>query len=91
MGDRPRPVTVEVPIPQATKTQREEFKRVEVKPMDTMANLVNHLVNKAIKYVKLSGHYNPPELTEDLEPKSFKQILKYPLKDQWLVAYFKEI
>ena len=45
---------------------------MEVEPIDTTADLVNYLVNKAIKYVKFSGYYNPPELTEDLELKSFK-------------------
>ena len=39
--------------------------------MNTTADLVNHLVNKATKQVKLSGYYNPLKLTKDLEPKSF--------------------
>jgi len=82
IGARPRPITVKIPIPQATKTQRKEFKQIEVEPMDTTTDLVNHLVNEATKQIKLSGHYNPPELTKDSKPKSFKQILKHPLKDQ---------
>jgi len=49
--------------------------------MDTTADLVNHLVNRAIKQAKPSGYYNPSELIEDLEPKFFKQILRYSLKD----------
>ena len=49
MGDKLRPITVEVPILQATKTQQKEFKRVEVKLIDTTADLVNHLINKATK------------------------------------------
>ena len=49
--------------------------------MDTTADLVNYLVNRATKQAKSSGYYNPFELIEDLEPKSFKQILRHPLKD----------
>jgi len=54
-------------------------------------DLINHLVNKATKQAKPSSYYNPSELIKDSEPKSFKQILRHPLKDQWLVVYFKEI
>ena len=81
MGDKLRPVTVEVPILQATKTQQKEFKRVKVKPINTTADLINHLVNRATKQTKPSSYYNPFKLTKNSEPKSFKQILKHPLKD----------
>ena len=37
-----------------------------------MADLVNYLVNRAIKQAKPSGYYNLFEFTEDLEPKFFK-------------------
>ena len=40
--------------------------------MDTTADLVNYLVNRATKQAKPSGYYNPSELTKDSEPKFFK-------------------
>ena len=82
IGDKLRSIIVEVPIPQATKTQREEFKRVKVKPINTTADLINYLINKTTKQTKPSSYYNPFKLTKNSEPKSFKQILRHPLKDQ---------
>ena len=75
---------IEIPLPQATKQQREEFQRFDDE-MDT-SELITHLVALAHNY--RSDKTSSRDL---LEPKNFKEALKHPEKEHYLQASFTEL
>jgi hypothetical protein len=85
---QPHPATVEIPLPQASKAQREEFKRVpDDDTMDT-SDLVSYLATVATEKCYKAKRAKAPK---NSEPTTFKQALKHPQKDRWLEGVFKEI
>jgi hypothetical protein len=78
---------VEIPLPRATKAQREEFKTVDEDTMDT-SNLVSYLAIRATKECYATGK---SKTSKGSEPTTFKQALRHPKKTQWLEAIFKEL
>jgi 5,10-methylene-tetrahydrofolate dehydrogenase/methenyl tetrahydrofolate cyclohydrolase len=55
--------------------------------MDT-SNLVLHLANKAFSAAYIA---NKAKTAKNSEPNTFKQALRYPKKEEWLEASFKEL
>ena len=64
---------MEIPLPQATKAQREEFKRMDTDAIDT-SDLVYYLATTAtLEYYKAYR----AKVLKSLEPTTFKQALRY--------------
>lgn len=76
---------MEIPLPQATKAQREEFKVVDA--IDT-SDLVCYLATTTTLECYKAYRAKAPKFSE---PTTFKQALQHHQKDQWLQASFTEI
>ena len=73
-----RPVTVEIPLPQASKAQREEYQTVDLEAMDT-SDLVCYLATKSAEECYKASKAKAPKGSE---PTTFKQAQKHAEKDR---------
>lgn len=82
------PTTVEIPLPQATKAQREEYEVVDDDGAMDTSDLVCYLATKATEVCHAA---KKAKATKNSEPTTFKQALKHPQQKEWLEASFKEL